>query len=184
MPLGLLGVGAVSFKNYLDEVYFRRLRFIRKLARSYFKSDDGTEQFNESLLGNIIATSDGMHLYFGGMRRYIQSKFTDPTAIIYATRIEAIKLILEKAAKYGFKVAIMDVDSIQDYQKQLQTSFDLSPKEKKRLTTFQFPFLIINLRKIRHLHYDPLNETVRAGVGNRVSDINAYLQQFGKRLPF
>jgi len=34
-------------------------------------------------MGDVIARSDGMDLYFGGMRKYISKKFTDPTAIIY-----------------------------------------------------------------------------------------------------
>lgn len=38
---------AYSINNFYEENYFRRLRFIRKLARTYFKKDDGTELFDD-----------------------------------------------------------------------------------------------------------------------------------------
>lgn len=67
--------GALStsyFVNqYFEEAYFRRLRFIRKLARTYFKKDDGTELFDDQIIGNVVARSDGMHLHFGNMKQYI-----------------------------------------------------------------------------------------------------------------
>lgn len=59
---------AYSINNYYEENYFRKLRFIRKLARSYFKQDDGTELFDDNIIGNIEAKSDGMHLHFGSMK--------------------------------------------------------------------------------------------------------------------
>lgn len=184
LPLLFGTITATYYVNqYFEDAYFRRLRFIRKLARTYFKTDDGTEMFDDQIIGNVVARSDGMHLHFGTVKQYIAKKFSTPTAIIYANKVEAIKKILQKASKYGFKVTTMDVDSIQDYQKQLQNNLNLSQKEIKRLTYCKYPFLIINLRKVTHMDYDPKTQIVKVGVGNRVSEVNSFLQTFGRRVP-
>ncbi|CAD8051269.1 unnamed protein product [Paramecium primaurelia] len=179
--------GALStsyFVNqYFEKTYFRRLRFIRKLARTYFKQDDGTELFDDQIIGNVVARSDGMHLHFGNMKQYVAQKFSTPTAIIYVQKVEAIKKIVQKASKYGFKVTTMDVDSIQDYKQQLQNNLNLSQKEIKRLTYCKYPFLIINLRKVLHQEYDQQTQIVKVGVGNRVQDVNQFLAQYGRRIP-
>ncbi|CAD8153458.1 unnamed protein product [Paramecium octaurelia] len=170
-------------KQYFEETYFRRLRFIRKLARTYFKKDDGTELFDDQIIGNVVARSDGMHLHFGNMKQYVAQKFSTPTAIIYVQKVEAIKKIVQKAAKYGFKVTTMDVDSIEDYKQQLQNNLNLSQKEIKRLTYCKHPFLIINLRKVQHKEYDSQTQIVKVGVGNRIQDVNQFLAQYGRRIP-
>lgn len=94
IPFGTIFIGGYYLRNFMEDTYFRRYRFIQKLARSYFTSDDGTSVFHDSLIGNIVACSDRMHLYFGGMNNYISNKFSDPAAIIFVTKIESIKLIL------------------------------------------------------------------------------------------
>ncbi|CAK62214.1 unnamed protein product (macronuclear) [Paramecium tetraurelia] len=161
--------GALStsyFVNqYFEETYFRRLRFIRKLARTYFKKDDGTEQFDDQIIGNVVARSDGMHLHFGNMKQYVAQKFSTPTAIIYVQKVEAIKKIVQKAAKYGFKVTTMDVDTLK--QSQLILKGD------------QEAYIL----KVQHKEYDQQTQIVKVGVGNRVQDVNQFLAQYGRRIP-
>ena len=48
LPLLFGTLTATYYLNqYFEEAYYRRLRFIRKLARTYFKTDDGTEMFDD-----------------------------------------------------------------------------------------------------------------------------------------